>query len=89
MMAFTAVVTPLCGYIADTFSISWGTLTTIPLLVALLIAGLARKPESDKRVKSIFRWIETSRACGHDVRKPLTSICHSFMVGMRSSYACG
>lgn len=51
LMAFTAVVTPLCGYIADTFSISWGTLTTIPLLVALLIAGLARKPESDKRVK--------------------------------------
>ena len=51
LMAFTAVVTPLCGYIADTFSISWGTLTTIPLLVVLLIAGLARKPESDKRVK--------------------------------------
>ena len=39
LMAFTAVLTPVCGWIGDAVSVPWASLATVPLLAAVPALG--------------------------------------------------
>ena len=56
LMAFTAVLTPVCGWIGDAVSVPWASLTTVPLLVMAPVLGFftrrrhARTAAADQRM---------------------------------------